>query len=85
MIPTQPTLQSVLNQAYMLPLFEQKLLINKVQDNLFESVYLDELSEAQKNRLREAHNQALAGEVCSQEEAHQAMQDFVQHRIQKSV
>ena len=85
MVQTQPTLHTVLSMAYMLPLMEQKILISKVQDNLFDSVYPYEPTVEQKRRLREAHQQALAGDVISQEDAHQMMNDFVQSKMSVTI
>jgi len=79
MVQAQPTLQSVLSMAYMLPIIEQRVLIDKVQSNLYEQIYsIEDPSEEEKTRLREAYRQAAAGEIVLQSEAHQMMRKFVQ-------
>ena len=77
MVATQPTFNQVFDLACMLPYSEQQQLIDHVQGNLFEHLHRVEL----KARLREAHRQAIAGEIYSQEEAHDLMREYVKQRL----
>ena len=82
MVATQPTFNQVLDLAYKLPYGEQQQLIDHVQGNLFEHLHrVEETSDELKARLREAHRQAIAGEVFSQQEAHEMMREYVQQRL----
>ena len=82
MTATQPTFNEVLGMACMLSFGEQQQLINYVQGNLYEHIHrVEDTPEELKARLREAHRQAQAGEVYSQEEAHMMMHQFVEQRL----
>ena len=72
----QETLNSLIAVMMTLPLQEQEQVIIQLQDNI--SRHSDHLqpSDEQKARLCEAHRQAQAGEVYSQEDAHQMMDEF---------
>ena len=84
MIATQPTFNQVLGMAYSLSYGEQQQLIEYVQGNLYEHIHrVEDTPEELKARLREAHHQAQAGQVYSQEEAHQIMRQFVEQRLSK--
>ena len=84
MVATQPTFNQVLGMAYTLSFGEQQQLINYVQGNIYEHIHrVEDTPEELKDRLREAHRQAQAGEVYSQEEAHQMMHQFVENRLNK--
>ena len=81
MVATQPTLNQVFNLACLLSFGEQQQLVDHVQGNIYEHIQrVEDTPEELKSRLREAHRQAMAGEVYSQEDAHQMMHDFVQQR-----
>ena len=81
MIATQPTFNQVLGMAYALSYREQQQLINYVQGNIYEHLHrVEDTPEELQTRLREAHRQAQAGEVYSQEEAHRMMHEFVEQR-----
>ena len=70
--------------AYMLSYGEQQQLINYVQGNIYEHIHrVEDTPDELKARLREAHRQVEAGEVYSQEEAHQMMHEFVEQRLSK--
>ena len=82
MVAAQPTFNQVLDLAYKLPYGEQQQLIDHVQGNLFEHLHrVEETPEELKTRLREAHRQAINGEVCSRQEAHEMMREYVQQRL----
>ena len=82
MTTTQPTFNQVLDLAYKLPLGEQQQLIDHVQGNLFEHLHrVEETPDELKARLREAHKQAMNGEVYSRQEAHEMMCEYVQQRL----
>ncbi|MBR6508878.1 MAG: hypothetical protein IKT19_05055 [Paludibacteraceae bacterium] len=84
MVATQPTFNQVLGMAYMLSYGEQQQLINYVQGNIYEHIHrVEDTPDELKARLREAHRQVEAGEVYSQEEAHQMMHEFVEQRLSK--
>ena len=72
----QETLKSLIAVIMTLPLQEQEQVINELQDNISRNSTKYEPTEEQKARLRLAHQQAKSGEVCSQEEAHQMMDEF---------
>ncbi len=42
---------------------------------------VEETPDELKARLREAHRQAIAGEIYSQEEAHDLMREYVKQRL----
>lgn len=82
MVTTQPTFNQVFDLACMLPYSEQQQLIDHVQGNLFEHLHrVEETPDELKARLREAHRQAIAGEIYSQEEAHDLMREYVKQRL----
>ena len=82
MATTQPTFNQVLDLAYKLPYGEQQQLIDHVQGNLFEHLHrVEETPDELKTRLREAHRQAMNGEVYSRQEAHEMMREYVQQRL----
>jgi len=84
MIPAQPTFNEVYDMACMLSYGDQQRLVNSVQGNLYEHIHrVEDTPEELKSRLREAHRQAQAGEVYSQEEAHEMMHQFVEQRLNK--
>ena len=79
---TQPTFNQVFDLACMLPYSEQQQLIDHIQGNLFEHLHrVEETPDELKARLREAHRQAIAGEIYSQEEAHDLMREYVKQRL----
>ena len=85
MVATQPTFNQVFDLACMLPYSEQQQLIDYVQGNLFEHLHrVEETPDELKARLREAHRQAIAGEIYSQEEAHDLMREYVKQRLHHS-
>ena len=82
MVATQPTFNQVLGMAYALSFGEQQQLVNLVQGNIYEHIHrVEDTPDELKVRLREAHHQAQAGEVYTQEEAHQMMHQFVEKRL----
>ena len=74
----QETLDSLIQVMFTLSLQEQERVICELQDNILRNSPKYEPTEEQKTRLRAAHRQAQAGEVCSQEEAHRMMDEFEQ-------
>ena len=86
MTATQPTFRQVFDQACLLSFGEQQRLIDLVQGNIYEHVHrVEDTPEELKVRLRRAHHQAQAGEVYTQEEAHQMMRDFVNQQQRQCV
>ena len=74
----QETLNSLIAVMKTLSFQEQEQVIIELQDNITRNAPKYEPTEEQKARLRLAYQQAQAGEVCSQEEAHRMMDEFVQ-------
>lgn len=81
----QETLKSLIAVIMTLSLQEQEQVIIQLQDNISRHADSLQLTEEQKARLRESHRQALAGEVYSQEEAHQMMDEFAQEQFAVAV
>ena len=81
----QETLKSLIAVIMTLPLQEQEQVVIQLQDNISRNSGLLHLTEDQKARLREAHRQAQAGEVYSQEEAHRMMDAFAQEQYAVAV
>ena len=73
----QETLNSLIAVMKTLSFQEQEQVIIELQDNIIRHAPKYEPTEEQKARLRLAYQQAQAGEVYSQEEAHQMMDEFV--------
>lgn len=74
----QETLNSLIAVMKTLSFQEQEQVIIELQDNIIRHSAKYEPSEEQKARLRLAYQQAQAGEVYSQEEAHRMMDEFEQ-------
>ena len=55
---------------------EQEQVIIELQDNIIRNAPKYEPTEEQKARLRAAYQQAQAGEVYSQEDAHRMMDEY---------
>ena len=81
----QETLKSLIAVIMTLSLQEQEQVIIQLQDNISRHADSLQLTEEQKARLRESHRQAQAGEVYSQEEAHQMMDEFAQEQFSVAV
>jgi len=81
----QETLKSLIAVMMTLSLQEQEQVIIQLQDNISRHSDLLQPTEEQKARLREAHRQAQAGEVYSQEEAHRMMDEFAQEQFAVAV
>jgi len=81
----QETLKSLIAVIMTLPLQEQEQVVIQLQDNISRNSGLLHPTEEQKARLREAHRQAQAGEVYSQEEAHRMIDEFAQEQYAAAV
>ena len=81
----QETLKSLIAVIMTLPIQEQEQVVYELQDNISRSSNKFEPTEEQKARLREAYRQVKAGEVYSQEEAHQMMDEFTQEQYAVAV
>ena len=81
----QETLKSLIAVIMTLPIQEQEQVVYELQDNISRSSNKFEPTEEQKARLREAYRQVKAGEVYSQEEAHQMMDEFAQDQYAVAV
>ena len=88
MAQAQPTFNGVLDLAFMLPIDEQMQLVKQLQSNLFEQIephVYHHTTEEQKARLRKAHEDSLAGDILTREEAHQMQDEYIQSLTRKVI
>ena len=87
MTQAQPTFNGILDLAFMLPIDEQVQLVKQLQSNLFEQIepHLYYTTEEQKARLRKAHEDSLAGDTLTRDDAHLMMDEHIQSLTRKVI
>ena len=76
MVATQPTFDQVLDMAYLLPINEQQMLLDKVAGRLYSERYA-QLQE-RKAHLAESERQIASGMVYSEAESDAMMDQIVE-------
>ena len=83
MLQAQPTLSNVFNLAIMLPLQEQKMLLDKVVANMYKEP--DIFIQERRAHLAESERQIAAGLVYSEEESDLLMDQIVEKLLAEAV